>query len=189
MARAPRANAIKSIASQWTEDATWGIPESPEFSSVQHLMLEFQAHATQEQQWLSGYQALANQSSDPLVRLLLGLIVADEDRHHDLTKRMISKLKDELAWTRSQGLKRRVYEPGQTGKRLLASLEGYIDAERTGIKEYERLRKQSRGLYRDVFALLYSTMIQDSNKHIAILEFLREKLLEGRPSARKRNTG
>ena len=117
MARAPRANAIKSIASQWTEDATWGIPESPEFSSVQHLMLEFQAHATQEQQWLSGYQALANQSSDPLVRLLLGLIVADEDRHHDLTKRMISKLKDELAWTRSQGLKRRVYEPGQTGKR------------------------------------------------------------------------
>ena len=40
----------------------WGIPESPEFSSVQRLMNEFQSHATHEEQWLSDYQVIAKES-------------------------------------------------------------------------------------------------------------------------------
>ena len=186
MARAARSNVIKNIASQWAEDAMWGIPESPEFSSVQRLMNEFQAHAAHERRWLVEYRDSAKEASDPLVRFLLGLIVADEERHHELTSRMISKLKDELAWTRSQGLARRVYESGPKGEHLLASLNSFLDAERKGIKEYERLRKTSKGLYRDVFALLYTTMIYDSRKHIGILEFLRQKLTEDRGSVRVR---
>ena len=101
---------------------------------------------------------------------------------------MIAKLKDELAWTRAAGLARRVYEKGQSGKRLLMSVESFLAAERKGIKEYERLKKQSQGLYRDVFALLYTTMIHDSHKHIGILEFLRLKLRESQQSIRKRKT-
>ena len=47
MARRPRSSAIKAIANYWAEDAMWGVPpESPEFSSVQRLMNEFQTHAT-----------------------------------------------------------------------------------------------------------------------------------------------
>lgn len=77
MARSPRSNAVKAVARHWAEDAMWGIPESPEFSSVQRLMNEFQAHATNETRWLSDYQAIAKESTDPLIRFLLGLIVAD----------------------------------------------------------------------------------------------------------------
>jgi hypothetical protein len=58
-------------------------------------------------------QAIAKESSDPLILFLLGLIVADEQRHQELTNLMIAKLKDELAWTRSEGLARRVYEKGR----------------------------------------------------------------------------
>ena len=166
----------------------WGMPESPEFSSVQGLMNEFQAHATNEARWLSDYQAIAKESTDPLIRFLLGLIVADEERHHELTSRMIAKLKDELAWTRSQAAARRPGERGEKRQRLLRSVESFLDAERKGIKEYERLKKTSKGLYRDVFALLYTTMIHDSHKHIAILKFLRQKLTESEPAIRKRKT-
>ena len=117
MARSPRSKAIKAIATYWAEDAMRGVPESPGFSSVQRLMNEFQSHASHEEQWLTDYQAIAKESSDPLIRFLLGLIVADEQRHHELTSRMITKLKDELAWTRAEGLARRDYEKGEADAR------------------------------------------------------------------------
>jgi len=188
MARSPRSKTIKAIANYWAEDAMWGVPESPEFSSVQRLMIEFQSHANHEEQWLTDYQASAEESSDPLIRFLLGLIVADEQRHHELTSRMITKLKDELAWTRAEGLARRVYEKGEKRTQLLSSVESFLEVERKGIKEYQRLKKASQGLYRDVFALLYTTMIHDSRKHIGILEFLRRKLRENGRADRKRKS-
>ena len=166
----------------------WRIPESPEFSSVQGLMNEFQSHASHEERWLSSYKDIANESSDPLIRFLLGLIVTDGQRHHELTSRMISKRKNELARTRAEGLFRRVYEEGGKRTQVLSSVERFLEAERKGIQEYERLRKQSQGLHRDVFALLYTTMIHDSHKHIGILEFLRWKLTENRDLPRKRKT-
>lgn len=186
MAQMRRHASIRTLANPKAEDSMWGIPESPEFSSMQRLMNEFQSHATHEERWLSNYRAIAKETSDPQIRFLLGLIVADEERHHELTVRMISKLKDELAWTRSSGTLHRVGEKGEKRKRLLMSVESFLEAERRGIEEYERLKKESQGLYRDVFALLYTTMIHDSLKHIDILEFLRQKLREGRHSPRKR---
>jgi len=188
MAQTRRHASIRTLANQKAEDYTWGIPESPEFSSVQRLMNEFQSHATHEERWLSSYREIAKETSDPQIRFLLGLIVADEERHHELTARMISKLKDELAWTRSTEITRRAGESGEKSKRLLASVESFLDAERDAIKEYERLKKESQGLYRNVFALLYTTMIHDSQKHMEILNFLRLKLKDNRQAARKRQT-
>ena len=100
MARGRRSKSIKAIAGQRLEDGAWGIPESPEFSSVQRLMNEIQSQTIQEERWLSRYREIARESTDPLIRFLLGLIVADEERHHELTSRMISKLKDELSSSR-----------------------------------------------------------------------------------------
>ena len=188
MSRAMKSRSIANLAGQRAEEAMWGVPESPEFSSVQRLMNEFQSHASQEECWLSGYREIATETSDPQIRFLLGLIVADEERHHELTARMISKLKDELAWTRSTGLAPRSGERGEKAKRLRASVGNFLAAERKAIKEYERLKKESRGLYRNVFALLYETMIHDSHKHVRILNFLRAKLKDTRHVARKRQT-
>lgn len=188
MARAVRSRSIEIIASQRAQDAMWGIPESPEFSSVQRLMNEFQSHAAHEERWLSSYRELAKETIDPQIRFLLGLIVADEERHHDLIARMVSKLKNESTWTRSAGIAPRASESGEKAKRLLASVENFLDAERKGIKEYERLKKESRGLHRDLFALLYTTMIHDSQKHMEILNFLRAKLKDNRQTARKQKS-
>jgi rubrerythrin len=187
MVRSARTSIIKALARQKADDYLWGMPESPEYSSVEGLMNEFQLHASHEERWLSSYKEIAKESSDPLIRFLLDLIVADEERHHELTSRMIAKLRDELAWTRAQAAQRRPGASGEKRRRLLRSVEDFLDAERKGIKEYERLKKMSKGLHRDVFALLYATMIHDSHKHMGILEFLRKKLTENQRAARKRN--
>lgn len=187
MARAVKSKSIAMIAGQRAEDAMWGIPESPEFSSVQRLMNEFQSHATQEERSLSSYREAANETNDPQIRFLLGLIVADEERHHELTARMIAKLKDELAWTRSTGVRRTAGENGERAKRLLVSVENFIAGERKAMADYARLKRDSRGHYRKMFALLYTTMIRDSQKHVDILNYLRVKLKQNRHGARKRH--
>jgi hypothetical protein len=128
MARARRSRSIEIFAGQRVEDAASGIPESSGFSSVQRLMNELQSHATHEQRWLSSYQEIAKETGDPLIRVLRGLIVVDEERHHELMGRMVAKLKDELDWTRSTGPARRAGERGETPKRLLASVESFLDA-------------------------------------------------------------
>lgn len=188
MARSRRSSAVKAIANYWAEDALWGLPESPEFSSVQRLMNEFQSHAQHEEQWLTDYQAMGKEARDPLIRFLFRLIVDDEQRHHQLTRRMITQLKEELAWTRTEGLAPRVYEIAKKRKQMGASVERFLEAEREGIKQCERLKKESQGLYRDVFVLLYTTMIHDSQKHIGILEFLRQKLKETGRTRRARKS-
>jgi len=58
---------------------------------------EFQSHASHEERWLPSYKEIAKESEDPLIRFLVGLVVADDERHHELTSRMMAKLKDELA--------------------------------------------------------------------------------------------
>ncbi len=183
MVRPSRSKSIAAIARQRAEDALWGIPESPEFSSVQRLMNEFQSHATQEERWLSTYREMAQQAGDSQLRFLLGLIVADEERHHELTGRMIRKLKDELAWTRSTDPTRRPAPSGEQASRALASVESFLAAEHQAIDEYQRLKKESRGLYRNLFALLYTTMIYDSRKHIKILDYLRARLKDARSAS------
>lgn len=176
MARVRRTASIRNLATQRAEDDLWGMPESPEFSSVQGLMNEFQSHARQEERWLASYKEMARESSDRLTTFLLGLIVADEEKHHELIGRMIAKLKDELAWTPGEGAARKPVESAENRKRLMASIERFIAAEQKGIEEYERLKKASRSLNRDVFELLYGTMVHDSHKHLAMLEFLRKRL-------------
>lgn len=176
MARSRTDPFIRSLAKQKAEDAMWGVPESPEFSSVQRLMNEFQSHARDEERWLSSYREIAEESTDPLTGFLLNLIVADEERHHKLMARMISKLEDELAWTSAKRTVRTGVESGARRKRLLGAVERMVGAEQKGIQEYEHLKKASRNLRRDVFELLYGTMIRDSQKHMAILEFLRRRL-------------
>lgn len=178
MASTRRDPLIRTLAKQRAADAMWGVPESPEFSMVQRLMHEFQSHAEHEERSLAGYRENAGQSPDPLISFLFELIVADEEKHHQLMGRMIAKLKDELVSTSAQMPARNGLDSAER-KRLVKAVEELIDAERKGVEEHEHLRKASRKLRRDVFELFYDVMIHDSRKHLAILDFLRRRLSEG----------
>ncbi len=164
----------------------WGIPESPEFSAVQHMMNEFKTHENDEAEWLKTYQKTADETDDPLVRFLLSLIIADEERHHQIIDRMIARLKNDLAETRPEKIFQEKQGPAGKNAGLRAALDRFLEVERNGIKEYERLSKASGGLGHDLFGLLCRTMVHDSMKHIGILDFLRRRLREPKSAKPRR---
>jgi hypothetical protein len=186
MVRAPRSTSIKAIASQRADDSIWGVPESPEFSAVQRLMHEFQTHESDEARWLAIYQKLAHESEDPLIRFLLNLIIADEVRHHEIIRHIVSGLQDELAWTRSETVAAKPSEQDKRAREFSETVERLLAVERDGIGEYEKLVKTTEGFHQDVFGMLCRIMIHDSLKHIGILDFLKLKLRERQRPVKKR---
>jgi hypothetical protein len=56
------------------------------------------------------------------------------------------------------------------------STDAFIELEREGIKECKTLIKESSGYYHGVFKILLDSMIRDSEKHIELLDFLKEQL-------------
>jgi len=171
MARVSRSPSIKTIANQRVGKSMWGAPESPEFSAVQQFMLEFKTHESEEERWLAMYKKMADGSDDSLIRFLLNLIIADEEKHRELINRMVSSLKDDLASTGSANLHDQKGKIAKKERALLPVVEEFLALEREGIKECERLEKASRGFQQGTFGLLCKTMIHDSLKHIGILDF------------------
>jgi bacterioferritin (cytochrome b1) len=147
-------------------------------SEVERLTNEFEAHEGHEEKFLLQYKELIKQTGNPLIKFLLQLIVSDEEKHHAVSHAMLSTLKGDLNWTKPADALRGLYNLGAEKEPLMELTEGFIRVERNGIKEYKKLIKESKGYYHDLFVLLFQSMVHDSEKHIKILEFLRQRLKE-----------
>ena len=149
-----------------------------EISQVERLVNEFEAHESQEGKFLKQYKELAAKTDNRLVKFLLQMIVSDEEKHHAITRAMAATLKGDIEWTNRDGAIRGLYDL-KTDKENLLDLTGdFIAIEKEGINEYKALIHESKGYYRDLFVLLFRSMIRDSEKHVEILEFLRNRLKE-----------
>ena len=176
MAPTSKPRLITALANQKAEDYMWGVPESPEFSIVQRLISEVKAHESAEERWLSAYKKTAAEAEDPITRFLLNLIIADEERHHQIIGRMISSLKDDLV-APGKAVPLAVSANAKTRARELnQSIDRFVAVERNGIREYKKLNKASERFNQKLLALLCRSIIQDSVKHIDILRYLRSKL-------------
>lgn len=152
-------------------------PES-EIPEVERLLNEFESHETQERDFLRQYKEVAATVQAPLIKFLLQLIISDEEKHHAVTHAMVSTLKGDLHWTKPDDAIRGLYEIGEERKKLLAVTEEFIRTEKDGILECKNLTKVSRRYYKGLFGLLFKCMIDDSQKHVEILQFLKHKLKE-----------
>jgi rubrerythrin len=160
------------IQSETVSSPESGIPE------VERLLNEFESHETQERDFLRQYKEVAATVQAPLIKFLLQLIISDEEKHHAVTHAMVSTLQGDLHWTKPDDAIRGLYEIGEERKKLLAVTEEFIRTEKDGILECKNLTKVSRRYYKGLFGLLFKCMIDDSQKHVAILEFLRKRLKE-----------
>ncbi len=176
MAPSSKASLINALANQKAEDFMWGIPESPEYSVVQRLISEIKTHESAEERWLSIYKKIAAESEDPITRFLLDLIIADEERHHQIIGRMISSLKDDLANSGMTGSSAVNAKAKTRAKELAQAIDRFLEVERNGIREFKKLNKASERFHQKLFGLLCRSIIQDSMKHVDILSFLRSKL-------------
>ena len=152
--------------------------EAPAISEVERLTNEFEAHENEEGKFLAQYKDMAGKTKNGMIKFLLQMIISDEEKHQAVTRAMASTLRGDLNWTHPDDALRGLYNLVEEKDKLLQLTEDFIRVEKDGISEYKKLIKESKGYYRDLFGLLFRSMIRDSEKHAEILEFLRDRLRE-----------
>ena len=149
---------------------------SDESSEVERLMREFESHETHEAVFVRRYKEIFQRMQNPLVKFLMELILADEEKHHTVLHSMTSTLKGSVSWTRFETAIEGLYNLGQQKDEILKVTEDFIRAEKKEIVEYKKLMRASKTYYQGLFTLFLAAMIHDSEKHVEILEFLQKKL-------------
>jgi len=168
----------KTPASEFYIHHEAAYPPAPEITEVERLLNEFESHEAQEKEFLRQYKEIAAEVRNPLIKFLLQLIASDEEKHHAVTHAMTATLKGDLTWTRPEDAIRGLYDLDGKKKELLAATEEFIRTEKEGVEECKALKKASRRYYKGLFTLLIECMIHDSEKHVRLLEFLRDRLKE-----------
>jgi len=147
-----------------------------ELSAVERLLNEFEAHESKEEQILEHYRTVTGALKDPVNRFVLQMILSDEEKHRAVVHAMAATLKGSLTWSKPAGSLEGDPDDTAARRKLAGVTEEFLKLEREGIKEYKSLLKASEDYYHGLFTILLSAMIRDSEKHIELLEFLRERL-------------
>jgi len=143
----------------------------PELSPYEYLLHALEAHIGAERDSLAHYRELAESTKDPVVELIMGIILEDEERHHALMSRIATRLKDDLNWSQSPGaLPSRGAEATDTA--AYESLRSFVASEREGIHELRKFAGRADGLYGGLPSELLEMMARDSEKHEHLLRFL-----------------
>jgi rubrerythrin len=158
-------------------NALFDMTRGPEgLSPVEKLLNEFEAHESKEEKALEVYRKALEQLPNPLTRFLMQLIVSDEEKHRAVIHAMVATLKGSLTWTKPAGSLEGGGSLTVLNGQLRDVTDEFIRLEKDGIREYKTLVKESRGYYHGLFKILLDSMIRDSEKHVELLEFLKESL-------------
>jgi bacterioferritin (cytochrome b1) len=150
--------------------------QTDELSHVEKLLNEFEAHEGKEEQTIESYRKIISDVQNPVTRFVMQLILSDEEKHRAVTHSMVSTLKGTLTRTKPAGSLEGGSDETTVGRQLLAMTDELIALEKSGIKEYKVLLKQSEDYYNGLFKILLNSMIRDSEKHVELLEFIRQRV-------------
>ena len=149
-----------------------GRPVSGE-SPIERLIDVFKDHASAESESLAQYRHLVAATNDPTVALLMRMVLEDEERHHDLLRRMAISLRNDLRWSRSvDDLPKAPVPAGAASAEMISTTKARILEEREGVRQLRRLARDEKHLYNGLFSLLLEVMAMDSEKHERILRFI-----------------
>ena len=134
-------------------------------------------HVEQEEQSLEEYRWVRDETGDPVVRMLMEEVLADEQHHHELLERLQVQFEQELdPATPGAGLE--VGEPttGSTADGLAATVRALADNERTGAGRLRELARKNKDVYSGLFSLILEGIAWDSAKHERVLRFAAKRL-------------
>ena len=150
--------------------------KTPEgISPVERLLNEFESHEQKEEKSLEYYRKVMHELPNPMTKFILQLVISDEEKHRAVVHAMVATLKGSLNWSKPSGTLEGGTQAGADPK-LLEVTDQFIQLEKEGIKEYKILLKESSGYYHGLFKILIDSMIRDSEKHVELLQFLKENL-------------
>jgi rubrerythrin len=157
----------------------FGLMKTPEgISPIERLLNEFEAHEAKEEKSLEYYRKTLGSMPNPLTRFLMQLIVSDEEKHRAVLHAMVATLKGSLTWTKPAGSLEGAGDLAEMNGKLREVTDEFIRLEKDGIREYKTLSKEGSGYYHGLFKILLDSMVRDSEKHVELLEFLKEYLKE-----------
>jgi bacterioferritin (cytochrome b1) len=143
----------------------------------EHRVLQLlEHHGANEGALLEAYQEIAEQSdTDAAVRFLIELILNDEHRHHEVFEQMANAVRS-FIW--EVPVEPRLPAPvRRDNPELHAATAELLRAERQDRKELKALRSTLRHDRNSTFdALMVDVMLHDTEKHIAILEYIHDHL-------------
>jgi len=152
-------------------------PRPDEISAVQKIKQSIESHVAHESEFLEIYADAMRQHDSPLVHFILQLILADEEKHHDVLRRIVARLESDLSMRLQDDA---VPVPSNIGmvdrKRLIELTDSFIEEEKDSIATSKELMADTDGLYSGLLTMLLSGIVQDSEKHIVMLQFMRKQL-------------
>jgi hypothetical protein len=150
----------------------------PRQGTIEWLLEKVERHAAAEAGSLVLYEQIKQESSDPVVALVMGLILEDEERHHGLLRRMEATLSDAINWTYSASALPTAAPPGTAHQKDLGAVaKDLVGEERSGARMMRDLARREKGIDAGLDSLLLEMMAMDSEKHALLLEFVHDRLV------------
>jgi rubrerythrin len=134
-------------------------------------------HRQTEGELLAAYERVVESTQTEYVSYLFGLILEDEVRHHRIFEELATALRAPVE--RAEGPKVPPVEAVANPEALLEVTERLLDAEEADARELKRLsRDKNLRLMRghSLWPLLIELMEHDTQKHEAILRFIRAQI-------------
>ena len=141
-------------------------------SLSERLIRALEAHASAEAHDLVVCQELADRSSDPVLKMLMGLLVDDEQRHHSLLQSMVRRLQEEVEFVSSPTALPASDEAATVQPEVAPHLRALIRDEHEGARHLRHLARQEPHMYHGLYPVLLETIARDSEKHAMILRYL-----------------
>jgi len=143
-------------------------------SLERQLIGMIESHGQREGEALAAYEAMAKESGDEGLKYVVQLIMDDERRHHAQLNEMLHKLQS-FVWE----VEVKPTVPSlrlRNDPELRRQTEELLAFEKADAKELRQLRKElGRQHGFPLMPLLVDLMIQDTDKHLAILRFIRDR--------------
>ena len=146
----------------------------------QELFDHFRSHVENERELIAEYGELAESSSVPGFRYLAELIIADEERHHRQFADLAETIRAEAELSYDEAPIPPVPQvrlPEEERRRIIALTDRFLALERGDARHLKRLAKKLEPV-RDttLWQLLIRLMQADTDKHIQILRFIRDRV-------------
>jgi rubrerythrin len=143
----------------------------------ERLFRYFNQHVAEEQDLIDAYSTLADQTDSKAFAYLARIIVDDEAKHHRLFGELVNAVRAEVEFRDVGPQVPPLGGWGSEPQAVLAATENLLRRERDDARQLKRLEKEMRDL-RDttLWTLLVKVMEADTDKHIRILEFIRDRV-------------
>ena len=142
----------------------------------ERLIRALEAHASAEAHDLATCEALAERSTNPVLRMLIGLVAEDEQRHHSLLQSMVRRLQEEVECVASSSVRPVPQGDSAPDSALATTLRGLIRDEHEGARHMRHIARQEPHQYDGLYSLLLETIARDSEKHATVLRYLLQRV-------------